>query len=118
MSSREVIAARRARVVTLTRQGASISEIAVTLGITSRSVCRIRSELGANVGRPQAPLTETELRTAATLLDEGCPYSEVARTIGRAPRSIRRYFPGRGWSPSESGCFAVAVRRANQRMSA
>ena len=108
--------ARRERVIARTLQGASASEVAAIEGITRRSVERIRSELGVSLRPSPEPMTECELDTAAALLDDGCSYAEVARTLGRTPRAIRRHFPGRGWPPGEGARLAMATRWANHRM--
>lgn len=101
MTAALTIAARRARVVALTQQGFTATEIAAVEGLTMRTVYRIRQELGASRER-FAPLSDDELRTAAQLLDDGCSCSEVARTLGRNQTTISKHFPGRGW-PVESG---------------
>lgn len=108
------IAARRARVVALTRQGFTAAEIATTEGLTVRTVYRVRQELGASRERVNIPLTEDELRTATELLDDGCSYREAARTLGCAPRTIRAHFPNRGWPPGEGarlGAFNRWMRK-------
>lgn len=109
------IAARRERVVELTRQGHSASQIAAFLHVSKRSVQRIRTEMG--VAQPQhgPAMTEDELRTAAELINDGCSYSEVARTLGRNPHTIRRHFPGQGWSVGEGARMACFNRWAKER---
>jgi IS30 family transposase len=110
---RELNQARRARVVELTRQGFSATEIAGILSITKRSVTRIRSDAGIAQQIEVVPLTEDERRSAAALLDDGCSISEVARTLGRCDTTIHKHFPGRGWPKGEGGrlaCFNRWIR--------
>jgi DNA-binding CsgD family transcriptional regulator len=104
------IAERRAQVVELTRQGLSTPQIADKLGITDRSVQRHKIAAGIAVERHPL-LSEAETRWAEMLLDDGCPYAEVARTLDRSISTIRRVFPGRTWSPSDNGqCVRMLAR--------
>ena len=112
----EAIVMRRQRVVELTRQGHSAAEISQFLGITKRSVTRIRRETGvAQTAVNVQPMTDDELRRAAELLDDGCSYSEVGRTLGRSGGTIRAHFPGRGWPRGEGSRLACFNRWAKEQ---
>lgn len=115
--TREANAARRAQVVELTRAGHSAAEIAVILGITERRVTSHRSEAGI-AQPPRDPLTADQLARAAELLDDGCSYNEVARTIGCGYSVIRRRFPGRGWPPGKAASLMQFERRALRQITA
>jgi len=105
----ETVAMRRERVIKLTQLGHTAGEISLQLGITKRQVVRIRAKAG--IAQPKAPLlTADELRLAEELLDSGCSYCEVERTIGRSVHAIARAFPGRGW-PKGEGARLAAFRR-------
>lgn len=115
---RELNQERRARVVELTRQGYSATQIADIIGITRRSVTRIRSDAGIAQQIDVVPLTEDERRSAAALLDDGCSISEVARTLGRCDTTIHKHFPGRGWAKGEGSrlaCFNRWMREQAER---
>lgn len=113
-TSREAVRARREAVATLTRCGKSADDIAVMLGITGRSVVRIRSDLG--IAQPAAkPMSPDEVMVAERLLADGASYSEVARTLGRSSRTLHEKFPGFGWPPGEGARFAVMHRWAEYR---
>jgi DNA-binding CsgD family transcriptional regulator len=114
--SPEKIQQRRERVVELTRQGYSAPAIAGFLGITKRSVVRIRAHMGVAQEPSGPPLSEAEKAQAALLLGDGCSYADVGRTLGRHPNSIRRHFPGMGWEREQCGQLAVLSRRANERL--
>jgi hypothetical protein len=89
-------AKRDARIRALTRAGYSTREIAAAVGVHERTVSRARVRTG--VAQPaNRPFTADDMRTAGSLLDDGASLSEVARTIGRDPITIRKYFPGCGW---------------------
>ncbi|QDF18531.1 hypothetical protein SEA_PUPPER_45 [Gordonia phage Pupper] len=88
-------AERAARVVELTRQGMSGVAIADQLGIAERSVRRIRRRAGVSL--PTSPPTPPEtLSRALEMLQDGCPYAEVSRTLGVPVCTLRRRIPGYG----------------------
>ena len=45
--------------------------------------------------RPWRQLTEREQQFARALIEDDCPASEIARTIGCSEESLRRVFAGR-----------------------
>lgn len=53
------------------------------------------------------PYTQEELDFAKLLLEDGAPYTEVARTLGRDDEHLARRFPGYG-SPSPADSLAIA----------
>lgn len=114
--SPEHVQARRERVVELTRQGYSAPAIAGFLGITKRSVVRIRAHMGIAKPPSGPPLSDAEKVRAGELLADGCSYSDVGRTLGRTPNSIRRHFPGMGWEREQCGQLAFMTRKANVRL--
>lgn len=50
------------------------------------------------------------LNQAADLLNDGASQREVCRTTGLARETIRKYFPGRGWTYAEGGQFRQALK--------
>jgi hypothetical protein len=110
MLTREEITARRERVKAMTLAGASAADIAAAVGVAERTVVRDRA--AAWCGQPPRPqLTDDELRTAAAMLDDGCPVEEVARTIGRNPRHLAHRFPGRTWDRRQVAEYVAVCRR-------
>jgi IS30 family transposase len=107
---REHIHERRDRVATLTRAGQTALQIADELGVTPRTVQRIRSVVGIAKPKPP-PLADDEKRIARVLLDDGASITEAARTIGRSQRALRDAFPGRGWTQQQSGAYSHIMRR-------
>lgn len=61
-----------------------------------------------------APLTTDELDTIRALLDDGAPAKEAARTVGCSDRTVRKHFPGRGWTARQTAEFVGAVRQARR----
>lgn len=95
---RAILERRRERVVELTREGHTAPTIADILGCSVRTVQRIRTERGVSQALQFSPMTPDELAQAQRLLEDGCSYGEVARTLGRTHNTIARHFPGSGWS--------------------
>lgn len=109
MTTPEDIAHRRQRVANLTLDGRTVADIAATLGVTPRTVERDRTALG--LVKPKPPrLDDAEIATAATLLDEGCSYEEVGRTLGRSARHLQRRLPGHSWTKEQVGQWAMFMR--------
>lgn len=97
-----------------TKAGFSASQIAAELGVTTRTVERARKRTGVGKFCPTA-LTDTELRLAAALLDDGASYGEVARTLHRNLETIRRRFPGRSiWKQADGN----TIRQYNETLNA
>jgi DNA invertase Pin-like site-specific DNA recombinase len=105
-------------IITLTRNGLSARTIANRLGVTPRTVVRWRSKRGASKGPGYPPVTKERLAQAKALLEDGASRSEVQRTLHISEYTLKRNFPGCGWSSEESIRFAVAMRQANRRMRA
>lgn len=81
------------RIVELTRNGWSGAQIADELGMSTRTVSRVRSRAGVASFRHRK-LTEAETQFLRQLLEDGCTYGEAARTIGRRVGVIKKHFPG------------------------
>lgn len=101
------------RVVALTLRGVSAPDIAHQLGITERSVMRIRKNRMVAKPSPKR-FTAEELATIEKMLDDGCSIAEAARTVGRIPQVVGKRFRGRGWTlaqASEWGALMLETRR-------
>lgn len=106
------IAERDDRIARLTVAGYTAPQIAAIVGVTERTVQRVRGRRG--VAKPFCgnPLTADEIRRAADMLDDGASYGEVSRTLGRCRDVIRRRLPCRSiWKPG-SGAEIRAYRAA------
>src|SRR5690606_9276142 len=88
----------------LTRAGVSAPQIATRLGCTTRTVTRVRAELGLTQSMPAnacRPISAARLARAQELLDDGASFTEVGRTLGVSFGTLRKHFPGRQWSADE-----------------
>jgi IS30 family transposase len=107
------VAQVRDSVIELTEAGVTVKVIAERLGVTDRTVTRIRTRHYG--GHPKAwPLDEHEREIAEKMLDDGCSYLEVGKTLGRNQMTISRAFPGRGWPPRQRGEYRAARMRAQK----
>lgn len=107
---------RRQQVVEMTRQGLTAVQIGFALGITERSVVRHRRAAGVSLRSLADPMTPEELERAQQLLDDGCSYAEVGRTLGRAARTLRNHFPNQGWDEETMREHLAALRRCKVQM--
>ena len=99
------------RIVELTEQGLSTRQIADVLHITCRSVTRGRRRRGVSLADPATPLTAEQIDHARQMLIDGASYAEVARTIGCNKETVRRRFPGRGWTREQSYDYLRTLRQ-------
>lgn len=92
-------AARREKVRLLVADGRTNEDIAATMGISVRTVSADRRHLGVPNPRGEHRLTVSQKRLALNLLEDGCPYGEVARTLGIPREAVRWRWPGYGVGP-------------------
>lgn len=109
-TSPEGAAERRAKVAELHALNYTTAEIAARIGITPRSV--LRAKVAAGLSRPPVPrFTIEEYCAAQKMLDDGAPYAEVARTLGRSHNTLVRHLPGYPrWSKHQASQAAVMGR--------
>lgn len=110
--SAEQRAQRYARVAELTAAGWTAPAIAQEMGTTVRTVCRVRHAAGCLVHPPYQPLTAEKATRAHQLLQDGASYHETARTVGCAPSTLRRHFPGHEWTVREAAQLRAAIHHA------
>lgn len=115
---------RRAKVnkeefLRLHNEGRSLTQLADHFRISTRHATRLRKALG--VSREDAPggarRMDDEWRTrAASMLDEGTSFKEIALTLGCNEKTVALHFPGRGWDRTTVATYAKAVKTANIRL--
>jgi DNA-binding NarL/FixJ family response regulator len=103
------------RVLDLSRRGVPIEQIAEQLGISVTHVSRIRARQRKSK-QSRRSFTAEEIVIIEEMLNDGCSYAEVARTINRAPKSIRRRWPGRGWDKTACAEFGALRYKALQQL--
>lgn len=100
------------QIVQLTTAGYSAQMIARKLNISPRTVQRHRKQAGLADPRDLRPYTPAELEQIERLLEDGCSYSEVARTVGRKTKTIAERFKGMSsWTPRDGGNLRCWQRR-------
>lgn len=95
----------------LDAQGWTIPRLAAHFEVDPVTVCRIRKELG--VARPVA-VDQAALARAAELLADGASYAETRRTTGLDRETLRRHFPGQGWTQAEVNAWVSDTRRLHK----
>jgi len=115
----EIVAERRAEreeaIRRMDREGVRTDIIAQRLGITTRTVTRYRERMGALLQAPKQPFTDEERAIAEKMLDDGCSYTEITRTLGRGSlHAVRKNFPGRGWTRQQTGEWGMLMRYAKR----
>jgi DNA-binding CsgD family transcriptional regulator len=110
----ESVQERHDRVVALTRQGKTAGEIAELMGMSKRGIQWIRHWTGCGQPAPK-PLTDAEIDRARAMLEDGCSYSEVGRTLGRSNNNLMKRLPGYGWDRKQIIELAVATKRFNAK---
>lgn len=71
-----------------------------------------RSMKTDTVGRPISP---ERLALAKECLDDGWPYVEITRTHGISGPTLRKYFPGRGWSVKQGARLGYRIMKAGTK---
>lgn len=56
-------------------------------------------------------ITAERLALAEKCLDEGWSFNEIWKTHGITAVTLRRHFPGRGWTPREGAKLGYKVMR-------
>ena len=101
------------RVRTLTAEGKSAREIAALAHTTQRTVVKYRERLG--ISQPHYgdhKMTDEDKAKAEQMFDDGCSATEIARTLGFAPCTIIKHFPGRQWTAKQCGEWSQVVQKA------
>ncbi|HEY9315813.1 hypothetical protein [Williamsia sp.] len=57
-------------------------------------------------------MTPEQIDAARKLLEDGCSYREVGRTLGVSRNRVRTELPGFGWTYREAGNFTASMRWA------
>lgn len=87
------------------------AEIAAALNVADHTVRRHQLRLGlrdTDSARARVP-DEVLVRAGDLLRDEGLSYREVARTVHVDVDTLRRHFPGHGWTSEDRSVMASIV---------
>lgn len=103
----------------LLNQGISRAEVSNNTGIGYEVLRRLWPELRLEHGvwKRSSKYTVVDdsskklLSEIEAMLDDGASYREVMRTLPIHYRTLRKYFPGRGWTPQQAGQFGVTMMR-------
>lgn len=80
--------------------GDTLASIAEALGCSISSIIKIRHELGIS-DHNKARLTEDAKRRIEAMLDDGCSFAEITRTLGISHETLKRHYHGRQWTKEQ-----------------
>lgn len=96
--------------------GCSIPYIAEGAGISARHTKRVLVDLGlVSPGRKNPPVSASTLERMRAMVEDGCSFREIARTLGVRWETVARHFPGRQWTHAQAGDHGRLMRRASMR---
>lgn len=95
--------------------GLSVRDIAARWGISPAYVREVLVEIGAVKPGVQTPrVAETTLERMRDMVDDGCSFHEIARTLGVDRRTITRHFPGHQWTQSQGAVYRNLRKKFGQ----
>lgn len=98
----------------LLANGLARKTVAAICGVSEKTLYR---HIPATL-RPQKHYSEREKQRARELLDDGCSFLEVARTLGCSNTSVAAWYPGAGWTKRQGAEFGAAIRQKTSRRGA
>lgn len=109
------MAAHRARIDPeelrrLVGEGWTQDRLAAYFGVAETTVRRWRAELGISSTR-RSRLSSADRRRISSALSDGWSHSEISRTLGVDPGTLRANFPGTAWTDAQRYDYLAARRR-------
>lgn len=99
-------------IVELDSQGLTAREIAERLGISTRTVNRVRVETGHQQGPGcRSRYTPEFIAKVEKHLEEGWSITDIARTYDVNQKHLTRRFKGRGWTRQQCAEFGSLVKK-------
>jgi hypothetical protein len=99
----------------LMNAGIARSHAAKQTGIGEERLRRMWPELHTDAhsrpGNCSRRLSKERLDQVEVMLDDGASFREIMRTMPIGYVSLRKYFPGRGWTQQQAGQFSVMIQR-------
>ncbi|QGZ16925.1 helix-turn-helix DNA-binding domain protein [Arthrobacter phage LittleTokyo] len=86
-------------------RGTTVREAAEILGVSQRTVNRLRVRLGIAQGSCRRPTPE-QLEHARQLLEDGASMTDAARSAGVEFQTLKRRWPDKVWTASQVGQYA------------
>lgn len=66
------------------------------------------------MARPLPQIPPEKLAKAEEMLDDGCSFREITKTLNMSWETLKRYFPGRQWTHQQCIEHGVLVRQSNR----
>ena len=95
----------------LAADGWTNERLAAHFEVSACTVSRVRAELG--LAKP-CVADPAALARAEALLAEGASYKEARRTTGLDLETLRKHFPGQGWTQAEVNAWVSDTRRLHK----
>jgi hypothetical protein len=93
----------------LNAEGWTIPRLAEHFNITPTYVSRLRTKLGIRTPN-LLDLTPERLATIEAMLNDGMSFKEIHRTEGADMETLRKHFPGRGWTLEQANEHRATIR--------
>ena len=97
----------RAELTRLTADGLTLNQLAEHFDAHPTSISRLRTRLGIS---PKPTMTPERKATIQAMFDDGWPAKEISRTEGADMETLRKHFPGQGWTPRQAQEHTSAIR--------
>lgn len=98
----------------LRAEGESVRGVAYRVGVSEPTVKRYTVATNAPRGVVDTPGHRNRLAEAERLLTERSGYAIAAEVTGLAEDTLRRHFPGQGWTPKEVGQYRAMLRELDE----
>lgn len=79
------------------------------LGVSERAIQRHRVALGIS-GQVHVNLSDELLHRIELMVEDGCPFNEIARTFGVSAKVIQHRFKGRGSGENLADCRQLRIK--------
>ena len=101
----------RAELTRLTADGWTVAQLAEHFDAHPTSISKLRTSLGIS---PKPAMTPERRARISQMLADGWAYREIQRTEGADMETLRKHFPGQGWTPQQSTQHRTALRHARR----
>jgi hypothetical protein len=99
----------RAEFTRLNAEGWTLPQLAQHFKIHTTYASRLRTKLGI-VAPTRLNLTDERLANIERMIEDGMSFKEIHRTEGVDMETMKKYFPGRGWTHAQAAEYRRMLR--------
>lgn len=99
----------RAEFTRLNAEGWTLPQLAEHFKIHPTYASRLRTKLGI-IAPTRLDLTAERLANIERMIEDGMSFKEIHRTEGVDMETLKKYFPGRGWTPAQAAEYRQMLR--------